>query len=96
MKIILNALLLSTLSLGLLSGFAPMKAHDGQPIVVVKKKKATKTSPCDGVPSWSATIPYIGGNLVVYQGHLWKARYWTQGDIPGQIVFGPWDDMGAC
>src|SRR4051812_8208486 len=34
-------------------------------------------------PAWSASTAYVGGNLVSYNGHTWKAQWWTQGETPG-------------
>jgi chitinase len=44
--------------------------------------------------AWSASAVYTGGNLVSYNGHTWKAQWWTQGETPGQA--GVWLDQGAC
>lgn len=37
---------------------------------------------------------YTGGMLVSYNGHTWKAKWWTQGETPG--VADVWADQGAC
>src|SRR4051794_39563531 len=44
--------------------------------------------------AWSASAVYVGGNLVSYNGHTWKAQWWTQGETPGQAQV--WLDQGAC
>ena len=51
---------------------------------------------CTGVPAWSATTAYNGGAVVSYNGHQWTAKWWTQGDIPGNNAQGVWTDNGAC
>ncbi|GLB43362.1 putative glycosyl hydrolase 18 family protein [Lyophyllum shimeji] len=59
----------------------------------------TTTTPgsggCAGVAAWDSKAVYVGGNTATYNGHLWTAKWWTQGDVPG----GPanvWMDGGAC
>ncbi|MCX4823312.1 glycosyl hydrolase family 18 protein [Streptomyces sp. NBC_01142] len=48
-------------------------------------------------PAWSATPAYTGTTQVSHKGHLWKARWWTQGEEPGTTgEWGVWQDLGAC
>jgi len=49
-----------------------------------------------GAAAWSATTAYNGGAVVSYNGHTWTAKWWTQGDIPGNNSQGVWTDNGAC
>ncbi len=48
---------------------------------------ATPPTPPGGgsctAPAWSASTVYVGGNQVSYNGHTWKAKWWTQGETPG-------------
>ncbi|MFF3684893.1 glycosyl hydrolase family 18 protein [Streptomyces sp. NPDC002187] len=47
--------------------------------------------------AWSASATYTGGNQVSHKGHLWKAKWWTQGEEPGTTgEWGVWQDLGAC
>ncbi|TCD65253.1 hypothetical protein EIP91_002917 [Steccherinum ochraceum] len=50
---------------------------------------------CGGVAAWSSGSVYTGGQTAVYGGHLWTAKWWTQGDTPGGSA-GVWTDNGAC
>jgi len=50
---------------------------------------------CAGVTSWSSASVYTGGQTAVYSGHLWTAKWWTQGDTPGGAA-GVWTDNGSC
>ncbi|KAI0076286.1 class III chitinase [Panus rudis PR-1116 ss-1] len=50
---------------------------------------------CANVAAWSSTSVYTGGQQVTYNGHLWTAKWWTQGDTPGGSA-GAWADNGAC
>ncbi|RQG86675.1 PKD domain-containing protein [Natrarchaeobius halalkaliphilus] len=44
-------------------------------------------------PSWNADTVYTGGDRVVYDGYLWEANWWTQGDEPGESEWGPWEEI---
>lgn len=44
--------------------------------------------------TWTNSWTYTGGETVAYNGHLWKAKWWTQNQKPGDI-WGPWQDLGA-
>ncbi|KAJ7905078.1 glycoside hydrolase superfamily [Mycena leptocephala] len=50
---------------------------------------------CAGVGAWASTSIYTGGLQATYNGHLWTAQWWTQGDTPGGSA-GVWLDKGAC
>lgn len=50
---------------------------------------------CAGVAAWAAGSVYTGGLSATYNGHLWTAKWWTQGDTPGGSA-GVWVDKGAC
>jgi chitinase len=45
-------------------------------------------------PAWSATAVYTGGMEVTYNDHTYKAKWWTQGETPGQADV--WSDEGPC
>jgi chitinase len=53
------------------------------------------TGPCSA-PAWVSTTAYTGGAVVSYNGHKWTAKWWTQGDIPGNNGQNVWTDDGAC
>ncbi|KAF9648707.1 glycoside hydrolase [Thelephora ganbajun] len=50
---------------------------------------------CAGVSAWVNNVAYVGGSRVVYNGHLWTAKWWTYNSIPGGPA-GEWTDNGAC
>ena len=53
---------------------------------------------CTGVAAWSASTAYNGGAKVVYNGSLYTAKWWTQGEQP-DISTGdgkPWQLVNAC
>jgi chitinase len=47
-------------------------------------------------PAWQANRAYTGGSVVSYQGHKWTAKWWTQGDTPGNNAQNVWADNGRC
>ncbi|GHF08271.1 chitinase [Streptomyces spiralis] len=47
-------------------------------------------------PAWNASTAYTGGSEVSYNKHNWKAKWWTQNEVPGASQWGPWQDEGAC
>lgn len=50
---------------------------------------------CPGVAAWSASAVYVKGNQVTYNGSLWQAQWWTQGDTPGGSA-GVWIVVSSC
>ncbi|MDW5418593.1 glycoside hydrolase family 19 protein [Iodobacter sp. CM08] len=40
---------------------------------------------------WSASSTYTAGNTATYKGQTWKAKWWTQGNMPGAEQWGPWE-----
>lgn len=42
-------------------------------------------------PAWVSTTAYTGGTTVTYAGQDWRAKWWTQGDVPGAAQWGPWE-----
>ncbi|RBL93393.1 glycosyl hydrolase family 18 protein [Chitinophaga flava] len=53
---------------------------------------------CDGIPAWSATAVYNGGAQVVYNGNVYSAKWWTQGDQPDKNIGDglPWKFVRSC
>ena len=49
----------------------------------------------DGIPGWSSSSVYLRGDKVVYNGKIYEAKWWTQGDNPeAQGEDGPWKYAG--
>ncbi|WP_394552456.1 ExeM/NucH family extracellular endonuclease [Agromyces sp. MMS24-JH15] len=44
--------------------------------------------------TWTNSWTYTGGETVAHNGHLWKAKWWTRNQAPGDL-WGPWQDLGA-
>lgn len=51
---------------------------------------------CAGLSAWNSTLAYVGGQRVSFDGHGWTAKWWTQGDVPGNNAQGVWTDNGSC
>ena len=46
---------------------------------------------------WDRTAIYVATDQVSYQGHIWQAKWWTQGEEPGTTgEWGAWLDQGPC
>ncbi|RQG86676.1 PKD domain-containing protein [Natrarchaeobius halalkaliphilus] len=43
-------------------------------------------------PEWDSETVYTGGDRVVYDGSVWEANWWTQGDEPDTGP-GPWEEL---
>jgi chitinase len=55
----------------------------------------TTAPPGGGCPAaWSATAVYTANMQVSYNGHKYTAKWWTQGETPGNHDV--WADNGAC
>lgn len=48
-------------------------------------------------PAWQASTVYVNGDRVSHNGHAWRAKWWTLGEVPGTTgEWGVWEDLGAC
>lgn len=48
-------------------------------------------TPTPTIPVWSAEQAYTTGQVISYQGTQYRARWWTQGDVPQTGGWGPWE-----
>lgn len=47
--------------------------------------------------AWDRNAVYVANDQVSHQGHIWQAKWWTQGEEPGTTgQWGVWLDLGAC
>ncbi len=67
----------------------------GSPSASPSSSPTGGTGSCSA-PAWVSTTAYNGGAVVSYNGHQWTAKWWTQGDIPGNNGQNVWTDNGAC
>ncbi|KAF9995190.1 Chitinase 1 [Entomortierella chlamydospora] len=52
------------------------------------------TPGCSGVSAWSSSTAYNSGAKVTYNGYVYTAQWWTQGDTPGSNSV--WVQGSAC
>jgi GH18 family chitinase/chitodextrinase len=45
----------------------------------------------DAESTWQENTIYTGGEVVLYNGVKYQAKWWTQGDVPGADEWGPWE-----
>jgi len=51
----------------------------------------TTSEPNNNTGTWNTEAVYIAGDIVSYSGEDYKAKWWTQGNIPGTEEYGPWE-----
>jgi hypothetical protein len=80
------------------NGYAWGKAMSDLMDRVDTLKPAEPSEPSDpsqggatGGTTWDASKVYTGGETVVYNGKTYRAKWWTQGDVPGSTQWGPWE-----
>lgn len=49
---------------------------------------------CDAA-AWESGAVYTDGDVVTYNGHEWRAKWWTR-QQPAGSQWGPWADLGSC
>ncbi|GAB2456435.1 hypothetical protein GCM10007967_08160 [Xylanimonas ulmi] len=47
------------------------------------------------VRAWTASWVFTGGEVVEHEGQLWRARWWTRNQTPGD-PHGPWERVGSA
>ena len=52
----------------------------------------SNTSQGETIATWDAGAVYVGGDKVTYKNKIYKAKWWTQGETPGQADV--WEDTG--
>jgi hypothetical protein len=48
----------------------------------------------EGVRAWTSSWVYGSGDVVAFDGHTYRAKWWTRDQLPGPAT-GPWQDLGA-
>ncbi|MBB5017180.1 chitinase [Chitinivorax tropicus] len=48
--------------------------------------------------AWDAAKAYVGGEYVKYDNKAWRAKWWSQNEVPGSNQWGPWETrpMSEC
>ncbi|KAG1463225.1 hypothetical protein G6F55_002515 [Rhizopus delemar] len=53
------------------------------------------SSRCASTLPWSPSVAYTGGVNVYYNNAIWRAKWWSQNDVPGGIA-GVWEKVESC
>lgn len=67
--------------------------QDSFAIPVSKNSQRNPTAPAVH-DSWNRSNVYIGGDITYYQGHWYRAKWWTLGELPGSSDV--WEDLGSA
>lgn len=74
---------------------APSGSAETQDFVISDESSAYPDIPSGtetSVKAWDSSAVYTGGDTVSYQGRRYRAKWWTQGEKPGDSDV--WEDMG--
>ncbi len=63
--------------------------HDGRLLAPVAAELASD----DARLTWSPVATYGAGDVVLHDGAVWTAGWWTRGDVPGASVHGAWQEV---
>jgi enterochelin esterase-like enzyme/chitodextrinase len=47
------------------------------------------------VPAWNSSTIYNTGDMVSYDGAVWRASWWTKNQVPGSSTSGPWQEIAT-
>ncbi|KAI9016117.1 chitinase class I-domain-containing protein [Hyaloraphidium curvatum] len=50
--------------------------------------------PVGACKAWNPTAVYVEGNTAFFNGHAWRAKWWTQNNQPGLPASNMWQDLG--
>ena len=53
------------------------------------------TGGCNGIDAWSASTSYVNGDVVSFQGNIYRATWWSTGARP-DLFSNVWSFQGAC
>lgn len=63
-------------------------SKDTEPIT--QEEKQTTDINNASIPAWVKEAVYVGGDKVLYENRIYKAKWWTQGEVPGKADV--WED----
>ncbi|WNG20536.1 glycosyl hydrolase family 18 protein [Cystobacter fuscus] len=64
--------------------------------VSITVTSGTGNGSCAGVAAWEAAKVYVKGDQATSGGKLWRARWWTQNEVPTQSDWGVWELISNC
>ena len=65
-------------------------AQKSAPNIALALPLADSSQVSSTAPVWSPESVYTGGDTIAYNGKLYRAKWWTQGETPGQADV--WED----
>lgn len=65
--------------------------NSGGETTVAEATVTVKDPVVPAYPEWSAAAVYVAGDMITYQGKVYRAKWWTQNNIPGTEQWGPWE-----
>lgn len=75
--------------------YPPTPTNTPTPTVTPTKQPVTPAPTCNAI--WSSGTVYAAGQKVAFNGTNYEAKWWTQGDNPGQSgEWGVWKPLGPC
>lgn len=54
---------------------------------------ATITVIDNSIPTYNPSATYVTGDIVIYNGVQYRAKWWTMGETPGASQWGPWEKI---
>lgn len=57
---------------------------------------AQNQSKCSDFLSWNSSKVYWANDRTIHNGDIYKAKWWTQNQVPNDDVNGPWLKIGPC
>ncbi|WP_231495948.1 esterase-like activity of phytase family protein [Cellulomonas sp. HZM] len=46
-------------------------------------------------PAWVRAAVYVGGDVVSYGRSVFRAQWWTSGEVPGSSAYGSWEEIAT-
>ncbi|HSC78765.1 MAG TPA: glycosyl hydrolase family 18 protein [Chitinolyticbacter sp.] len=76
---------------------APVATPTPGPVATPTPNQPTATpAPVGQYPAWNASTAYTGGQRVIFENAVYEAKWWTQGDNPGQSgEWGVWKKVAV-
>ncbi len=53
-------------------------------------RTVTVNAPPPSYPAWVLGTVYVAGDMVTYQGQVYRAKWWTNSEVPGAYEWGAW------
>ncbi|RZA01406.1 MAG: glycosyl hydrolase family protein, partial [Moraxellaceae bacterium] len=64
--------------------------------IASSKPSSSSSSIANCGSPWVPTATYVKDNIVIYNGQIWRAKWWTQNETPSTGGSGVWELIGSC